>query len=311
MRRAAAVTAVLALAASACGGGGGGGGSTQTSPPRPTPHALAVATGTVTVIMPARLRARIARASAASRQRMAATWTRRQATTLAGRGWRTRLHWGARALAGLVAAVDRPAARRVRVRAEVRSTELTLPVVRQVYRDGCEAAALSMMLRERVGQRRLQAMLPLARPLEQEAGPAGTVWGDPERGFVGAVAGGGYGVYDRPLLALARRFDPGTTNLTGTSLEGIVDALRRGRPVVAWIALGPSDPVTWTSPSGATIQANWAEHAITLTGYRAGEIAYNNPWTGARERFTLAQFAAVWDELGDRAIAGSSLIGRA
>lgn len=309
MRRAAALAALIVLAAAACGGSGGGAAPRSTTRP-PPPHALTVNTGTVAVTLPARLRARIAAAPAGARRRLAVAWVGRHATAFAGRGWRTRLRWGPRALDRLLAAAARPAARSVWVRGEIRSTELALPVVRQVYRDGCEAAALSMMLGERVGQRRLQALLPVARPLEQEAGPSGTVWGDPERGFVGDVAGGGYGVYDRPLLALARRFDPGTTNLTGTSLENIVDALRHGRPVVAWIALGPSDPVTWTSPSGATIRANWAEHAITLTGYRAGVIAYNNPWTGARERFTLAQFAAVWADLGDRAIAGSSLIGR-
>jgi uncharacterized protein YvpB len=301
------LAALLALVAAACGGGGVPPAPASSTRP-PPPHALAVDTGTVTVTLPARVRARIAAAPAASRLRLAASWARRHATALAGHGWRTHLHWGRRALAGVVAAAGRHAARTVHVHAEVRSTELTLPVVRQVYRDGCEAAALSMMLRERVGQRRLQAMLPIARPLEQESGAGGVVWGDPEEGFVGDVAGGGYGVYDRPLLALARRFDPGATDLTGGPLERVVDALRHGRPVVAWIALGPSDPVTWTSPSGRTIRANWAEHAITLTGYRGGVIAYNNPWTGARAQFTLAQFAAVWADLGDRAIAGSSLI---
>lgn len=308
MRRIAAIAVTVALATAACGGGGGAGPAAPASHRQAPPHALAVNTGAVTVTLPARLRARIAAASPGARRRLALTWARRHATALAGRGWRTHLRWSSRALAGLVAAVRSPATRTVRVHPEVRSTELSLPVVQQIYRDGCEAAALSMMLHGRVGQRRLQSMLPIARPLDQEAGPNGLVWGDPERGFVGNVAGGGYGVYDRPLLALARRFDPGTTNLTGTSLEAVVDALRRGRPVVAWIALGPSNPVTWTAPSGATIHANWAEHAITLTGYRAGAIAYNNPWTGARERFTLAQFAAVWAVLGDRAIAGSPLI---
>ena len=178
----------------------------------------------------------------------------------------------------------------------------------QVYRDGCEAAALSMMLRDRVGQRRLQAMLPIARPVRQDVENGAPTWGDPELGFVGNVAGGGYGVYDRPLLALARRFDSGTTNLTGAPLESILAALRHGRPIVAWIALGASDPVTWRAPSGRMVRANWAEHAITLTGYGDGVITYNNPWDGGRERFTLAQFAAVWGDLGDRAIAGSSLI---
>jgi uncharacterized protein YvpB len=258
----------------------------------------------VTLTLPAARRTQIAAAPGA-RPQLLIRWLRRRATVVRGPGWRTHLRWTGHAIDVLLGAV-RSATTVVRAPAGIRATHLTLPVVRQVFRDGCESAALSMMLRERVGQRRLQAMLPIAQPLQQEGD--GAIWGDPELGFVGNVAGGGYGVYDRPLLALARRFDPGTTNLTGGSLGRILDALRHGRPVVAWIALGASNPVTWHAPSGRLVSANWAEHAITLTGYGAGVITYNNPWDGRRERFTLAQFLAVWHELGDRAIAGTSAI---
>jgi uncharacterized protein YvpB len=234
-------------------------------------------------------------------------WVLRRATIVRGHGWRTHLRWTPSAVATVLRAVRSPATE-VHPPVTVRSMRLILPAVHQVYRDGCEAAALSMMLHGRVGQRRLQAMLPIARPLEQEIQNGSVTWGDPELGFVGNVAGGGYGVYDRPLLALARRFDSGTTDLTGAPLESILDALRHGRPIVAWIALGASDPVTWRAPSGRLVRANWAEHAITLTGYGGGVISYNNPWDGRRERFTLAQFVAVWRDLGDRAIAGSTAI---
>jgi uncharacterized protein YvpB len=260
----------------------------------------------VTLTLPAAKRAGIATASG-SRHQLLERWVQRRATVVRGRGWRTRLRWSGAAVAAVLRAV-RSSATEVRAPVTVRSTRLTLPAVHQVYRDGCEAAALSMMLHGRVGQRRLQAMLPIAQPLQQESENGAVTWGDPELGFVGDVAGGGYGVYDRPLLALARRFDSGTTNLTGAPLESILDALRHGRPIVAWIALGASDPVTWRAPSGRLVQANWAEHAITLTGYGAGVITYNNPWDGARERFTLAQFVTVWRDLGDRAVAGSSAI---
>ncbi len=168
-----------------------------------------------------------------------------------------------------------------------------------------------MMLGGRVGQLRLQRELPIARPYRPTRISGRTVWGDPERGFVGDVRGGGYGVYDRPLLRLARRYDPGAENLTGTTVAAVVAALRAGRPVVAWVPLGVSAPWTWTSPSGATIDANHAEHAVTLTGWHDGAITYHNPWTGTAGTFTTATFAALWHTLGNRAIAGSSLINTA
>ncbi len=306
MRRALGLAAAVALAGAACGGGGGSSATRPSTPAEPAPHALVVRAGVVTLTLPAGRRTQIA-AAPGRRPPLLMRWLRRRATVVRGPGWRTHLRWTAHAIDELLAAV-RSAPTVVRVPVGIRATHLALPVVRQVFRDGCESAALSMMLREHVGQRRLQALLPVARPLQQQDEGGSAVWGDPELGFVGDVAGGGYGVYDRPLLALARRFDPGTTNLTGASLGRILAALRHGRPIVAWIALGASNPVTWHAPSGRLIAANWAEHAITLTGYGAGAITYNNPWDGRRERFTLAQFLAVWHELGDRAIAGTSLI---
>lgn len=309
MRPALGLAVVVALVAAGCGGGGGSSTTRSSAPAQPAPHALVVRAGAVTLTIPATRRAHIATALG-SRRKLLVRWVERKATVLGGHGWRTHLRWSGHAVDVVLRAVRSPAGE-VRAPVTVRSTRLTLPAVHQVYRDGCESAALAMMLHGRVGQRRLQAMLPVAQPLQQEVDGGGVTWGDPELGFVGNVAGGGYGVYDRPLLALARRFDSGTTNLTGASLESILDALRHGRPIVAWIALGASDPVTWRAPSGRTVSANWAEHAITLTGYGAGVISYNNPWDGGREQFTLAQFAAVWRDLGDRAIAGSSVIGAA
>lgn len=307
MRRALGQAAAVALLAAACGGGGSNAATTRSAAPaEPAPHALVVRAGPVTLTIPAVKRAGIATAAGLHRK-LLERWVRRRATVVHGRGWSTHLRWSGSAVAAVLRAVRSPATE-VRAPITVQSTRLILPAVHQVYRDGCEAAALSMMLHRRVGQRRLQAMLPIAQPLQQKIENGSVTWGDPELGFVGNVAGGGYGVYDRPLLALARRFDAGTTNLTGAPLESILDALRRGKPIVAWIALGASDPVTWRAPSGRLVHANWAEHAITLTGYDGGAISYNNPWDGGRERFTLAQFAAVWRDLGDRAIAGSSLI---
>ena len=306
MRRALGQAAAVALVAAACGGGATAPTTRSAAPAEPAAHALVVRAGPVTLTIPATKRAVIATA-AGSRRKLLERWVLRRATVVRGRGWTTHLRWSGPAVAAVLRSVRSPATE-VAPPVTVRSTRVILPAVHQVYRDGCEAAALSMMLHAGVGQRRLQAMLPIARPLQQEIESGSVTWGDPELGFVGNVAGGGYGVYDRPLLALARRFDSGTTNLTGAPLESILDALRRGRPIVAWIALGASDPVTWRTPSGRLVHANWAEHAVTLTGYGGGVISYNNPWDGGREQFTLTQFAAVWRDLGDRAIAGSSLI---
>jgi uncharacterized protein YvpB len=299
---------IMAAAAAGCAGR-----STQnvaaSSSPVQQPGPLTIRGGGVSLRISARKREAFAHGDVASARRRARSYLENHVASRGAR-WTRRVAWSHSA-ARLLTAAARGGASALSVPAAVAEVELKLPVIRQVSRDGCEAAALAMLLGGRVRQERLQHLLPIARPYLPHEGPDGTVWGDPELGFVGNVHGGGYGVYDRPLLAVARRFDPGATNLTGTSVARIAAALRAGRPVVAWVQFGPSTPRRWVTPAGRAVDANFAEHAVTLTGWRPGEFAYNNPWAGTRETFTVAGFSRLWHTLGDRAIAGSSLFERA
>lgn len=287
---------MLAVAAG-CGSAGGHAATTHTSTPASRPP-LRIQTGPVAAELSPRQRAALAvgGARAAGHLLLRLSTQRRPSGTV-------RLRFGPSAARTLARAAA-TAATRVTIPAQVIATQVTLPAIRQGYRNDCEATALSIMLDGRVNQYRLQAMLPLANPLEPERTERGLVWGDPEQGFVGAVRGGGYGVYDRPLLELAKRFAPATRNLTHHPLGAIVAALRTGHPVVAWIQFGPSVPSTWITPAGRAIHANFAEHTITLTGWRPGLLTYNNPWTGTRQSITLSRFATLWHTLGDRAIEG-------
>ncbi len=166
---------------------------------------------------------------------------------------------------------------------------------------------MAMLLDGRIDQVTLQRQLPEARPTVPYERGARTVWGDPERGFVGLANGYGYGVYDRPVTHLLRRYQPDARNLTGTGFAGLLVALREGRPVVAWIQLGGSVPRSWTTPRGRVVRANFSEHAVLLTGYDDGTITLNDPWTGERQSLSVDEFLPRWHLLGDRAVAGGSL----
>lgn len=124
-----------------------------------------------------------------------------------------------------------------------------LPVVKQALRNNCETAALSMLLAGRgvdAEQRELQRRLPRSGPLDPVADPEGgaPLWGDPQRGYVGRPAGGGtsggYGVYERPIRALARRRGVVLGDLTGSSPRAIYRRLKRGHPVMVWVGLSPA-----------------------------------------------------------------------
>lgn len=184
-----------------------------------------------------------------------------------------------------------------------------VPLVRQVYRNNCETASLSMLLASvgvRVDQRTLQREVRRSGPLDPIVGEDGTwTWGDPERGFVGRPEGGGtaggFGVYQRPIRALAARYGVRLTDLT-RQRERLFAQLARGRPVMAWIGLSSGPYRSWRTPAGKRVTVNFGEHVVVLTGLRGNTISVNDPLTGSRLVWTRAQFLEKWRLLGRRAL---------
>lgn len=184
------------------------------------------------------------------------------------------------------------------------------PVIGQVMRNDCEATALSIVLAalgRHVDQRVLQAQLPRSGPVDPSETASGRVWGDPELGFVGRPDGGGsaggFGVYQRPVRAVALRHGVALTDITGTSPARIRARLLGGHPILAWVALSDGPYATWRSPAGRPVTVNIGEHAVALTGIGAdGTVRVNDPLTGAIETWTAADFARKWALMGRRAL---------
>jgi uncharacterized protein YvpB len=186
-----------------------------------------------------------------------------------------------------------------------------LPIVKQAFRNNCETAALSMLLAGRgvrVNQRTLQRQLPRSGPLDPQPSPDGGLetWGDPTRGYVGRVDGGGtaggYGVYERPIRALARRHSVALRDLTRRAPRDVYRRLAAGNPVMVWIGLSDGPFRTWRSPAGGEVTANFGEHTVVLTGLRGNRLYVNDPLTGQRLTWTKAYFEDVWPRLGRRAL---------
>jgi uncharacterized protein YvpB len=185
-----------------------------------------------------------------------------------------------------------------------------LPIVRQALRNNCETAALAMLLaarRRRADQLDLLRRLPRSAPTDQSVDSAGrTVWGDPDRGFVGRPEGGGasggYGVYERPIEALARDRGVELRKLSGGAPATVYRRLLRGRPVMVWIGLSDGPYETWVTPSGRRITGNFGEHTVVLTGVRGDSVFVNDPLLGQRTTWTREQFELMWRRLGKRAL---------
>lgn len=222
--------------------------------------------------------------------------------TFRGKGLRGRVEWRAASAPSLAAAaagvVDE-----VVLRPRVTEVALTLPAIRQAYRNNCETAALSMALRGRVNQRRLQSLLPVAAPLGYYDDGAGRVWGDPQRGFVGRVEGGGFGVFERPLARLGGLFDRNTSVVRASSFDEVLDEVRRGRPVVVWAALGGSVPTRWRTPAGQVVLADLSEHTVVIAGVGPNGVVIHDPWTGEVRVETASSLAERWARLGRRTLA--------
>lgn len=185
-----------------------------------------------------------------------------------------------------------------------------IPVVRQVYRNNCETAALSMLLASvgvRVDQRRLQRELVRNGSLDPILSDDGmTIWGDPDLGFVGRVRGGGsaggFGVYPGPIRSLAARYDVRLLDLTRRPVDEVISRVRSGRPVMAWIGLQEGPYRRWVSPAGKPIVVNFGEHVVVLVRVTPDGIAVNDPLTGTRRTWSMAQFTKMWRLLGRRAL---------
>lgn len=143
---------------------------------------------------------------------------------------------------------------------------------------GCEMTAATMLLQYagvRIDKLALAALVPRSS--------------NPNTGFVGdptSEYGVGLYIYPQGLLPTMRRFLPTAVDLSGVSLLTIKQRLADRHPVVVWV-------------KGLD---GFASHTITLTGYTATTIRYNDPWNGQRGELNNPVFEAMWQGNGRRSL---------
>jgi len=198
---------------------------------------------------------------------------------------------------------------RIRVPERAIASKIRAPIFQQAFRNNCETAALSILLATagvKEDQQALQDQIAKATPLDPSSGSGGrTIWGDPNQGFVGRVDGGGpaggYGVYERPIAALASKW-ASPVDLSGKPPSAIYARLLGGHAVMAWVGLSDGPYETWRTPTGTTIRANFGEHTVVLTGVDGDQLMVNDPIDGQRKRWSKSEFEAMWSRLGRRAV---------
>jgi len=179
----------------------------------------------------------------------------------------------------------------------------------------CEAAALEEAMRAKgndISQYTIFDALP-----NNTRGPAtwsgGHIvqWGNPYKEFVGNVYGSesrgtGYGVYDPPLVAVAKQFGFNAVGIEGGSAQQVFTELAMGHPVlvITSTTFTPVATYWWTAYDGRAIPYSLADHAVTVVAEDgvAGTVTINDVRDGRMKTFSMAQFASFWTSYLDMAV---------
>ncbi|MBB1099655.1 C39 family peptidase [Limosilactobacillus sp. WF-MT5-A] len=141
---------------------------------------------------------------------------------------------------------------------------------------GCEITAVTMML-QYAGYNVNKVQLANIMPRSNNG----------DYGFVGnPFSPSGWWIFPTGIAPVVDRFVGHHEIMTGASMQRIQDKLKQGHLVVAWVA----------NVNG------FVNHALALTGYDAGRLFYNNPWTGRKESMTYGEFYQHWNADKQRAI---------
>ncbi|NLM13113.1 MAG: peptidase C39 [Epulopiscium sp.] len=195
------------------------------------------------------------------------------------------------------------------------SVILKAPMISQMpeLARGCEVTSLAMLLRhagEKVNKMTLAKEIKKdPTPYEEKNGKI--YFGHPNVGFVGDIysfKNKGYGVYHKPIKALAEKYLPGRIiDLTGCNWNDVLHFIHSGTPV--WVITNGSFREldekyfqVWHTPYGP-IRITMKEHSVLLTGYDKNYVYINNPLkTKANQKVPMKDFVKSWVQMGRQAI---------
>ncbi len=147
----------------------------------------------------------------------------------------------------------------------------TILPIKLDYQDqalSCEAAALKMAL---AGVGVFVSEKQIMAKVGYDPTPhKGSVWGDPDRGFVGNIAGRqnttGYGVHWKPIARAASAWRTART-ITNFSAAKVAAEIKAGHPVIVWGLMGNARRTPWQTADGRVVSAWKGEHARTVIGF--------------------------------------------
>ncbi len=141
--------------------------------------------------------------------------------------------------------------------------------------NGCELYALAALLHYNGVE---VDPLTLCEKIPKESAPHGAVGGNPNRAFLGdPTSYAGWGVYSDPITKLAKKYKNDPQNITGTSLDDVLDIVAKGHAVQVWTTIGNGNyrnyGKTWTdTKTGEKLTWKVDNHSLVIIGYTKNDI---------------------------------------
>ena len=164
-----------------------------------------------------------------------------------------------------------------------KSAHMDVPLYHQMYRLSCEAASLEMALAYKgvtQTQEELLTKIGVSEPKVSYIQNGVRIWGDPDLGFVGDVAGSfsnsiggletatGWGVSNVRIGQVAQELRPQSASYDHFTIDQIETELDNQNPVMFWNVPDSykNERTTYQTPSGKTIDF-FRDHVAVITGY--------------------------------------------
>lgn len=134
--------------------------------------------------------------------------------------------------------------------------------------------------------------------------------GNPFEVFVGhpskKLNQGSYGCYAKPITIALQACGVPATNISGCSIDTVLDYVAGGKPVVVWCKKNAGDlteGVTWKYEDGSGSYLELVgEHCAVLIGYDGEYVYLNDPSAGQNVKQPRAKFTSNWYKLFSQAV---------
>lgn len=188
---------------------------------------------------------------------------------------------------------------------------LNIPIISQFPElpTGCEITSITMLLNwYGINVTKTQ----LADAVDKYSIPSSNLNGisfgpDPNEGFIGnPYDNHSYGMYNKAAEKLADKFSSNNSlNISNYDLNYLLSTVDSGRPVIAWVTIGFSEPYVgseWLTDNNDKITWMAPEHSVLIIGYNKNNVIILDPYDGKRKEINKNLFQTRYIQMGKQAI---------